>query len=1852
MTTLRSSEPSSSSERSEVKIEEREREWVWGDKLGQKGNGMVRIGFLNINGFPIQHDSKNLQLRQYITGCEFDVIGMAEINRCWAASNQSLQDTVREWFPIYQAVQEYNKQTLTRSSFLAGGVAQIVTGTTATRIFGFINDETGLGRWVGHSLRAKNNTNIHIITAYRPVLNMNNAGSVWNQQKAFFDKVDREGCPRQLIIDDIEKVIAQWNEAGDQVIVMIDANEHVVDGNFGRKMLDLGLREVVNFKHGAHHSYLRGSEPIDGIFVSSILLECQCGYTNPGFDHYGLWIDIPREILYGADNHWVPPRARRLRCNDPRIVRKYLQNLKRLIDWEQMENELLVCMNQSTPVKRVTRIWNSCDDKLTKARLEAERKCRKIRSGKVQWSPEFSRLALEKKFWVLLYKKGSKGNVDRKFLIRIAKSLNKDLNQQYQLEAIQSEIQAVNRRIKAYKRKHEHHRDSWLESLALAQAENTAKNQDDVRIRQLRILKQLRERETQRRNARIIKRVNAGVNRNGGIDRVMVPVDGVDQWIYNQEEIERLLLQENKNRFNQAGNCPFLQLPLSEAVGPIGLGVGATEILDGTFNTSGVDPFTNQLIDQMKKPKNWSEISVDESFEEYQRGWQRARENTSSGPSGIHFGHFIAATYDDDVGTIHWLMSKIAMKRGIAPARWRQGTQVMLLKQPGNYQPGKMRAILLYEADFNHANKLIGRMLMRHAEQNKWLAPEQYGSRKNLSAIEHCLNKRLACDILRQKKQPGGICVNDMKGCYDRIVHSVASLCMQRLGIPSSAIEMMFSTIQNLRHYVRTVFGDSISFFDANSVHPVAIQGVGQGNGAGPQIWAAISTVLLNMLRNRNIGARFESPLDHFVTQMGGFAFVDDTDLLVTADDSSTLIAKMTEAVRTWEGGINASGGQLEPSKTYWYPIDFDWVDGNWKYKDTSNIPGKITMKDADGQSIELEKVSPGEARRTLGVRLAPNGSNKQEAEYLQLMADQWAERIRIGHLPRFLAWQSLVSTITAKLCYALPATTLTEGQCRKITTKMTEAALFRSGFNRNYPRDLVFGHQKRLGLGMVDLYVAQGAANITALLRYADDRKSLTGQLIQTSYQQLLLEMGTNSLPFFSDFSKWKYSVTPSFLTHVWQFCNNKGITIKSPAASFRPRRIGDCLLMEQMYNTTSGKTLASLNQCRIYLQIIWLSEIVSGDGRRIRRQAVLGNREDTAYTPFLWPRQNRPSKGAWTEWQQWLKTTFGVAHGNEIVLGNPLGAWTTDHNSRWLVDPGTGRVFDKREMVEYGPVIKGKTRSGTRQFCSLGRCREIPFLATPATVFRTATGVALEGTSRILQRQDAQAPTLEQWILQQHNDWKWGSLSAPLDNGEEIATALQGGTCLAVSDGSFRRDRGTASTVIEGHNRKYNARADVWVSGPPEAQSAFRSELTGILATVLLVNSIAEYHSVGSGKIDFFCDGKSALTACFDEHQSTSCNKMHFDLINFVRKKIQQSNIKWNAVHVKGHQSGENKPREVVLNDEMDRACKEFMNNERAFDWSPEPWQVFVHGGKVVSCMTQSIQELLAIKRAEAYWEKKHGLRQAQNIDWSGIASVTRTAYKKRRWISKHACGFCAVGKMAVRMKLRESDACPRCGEPETAEHVWICMGDTNELWGKAMEDLQFHLQAMETDPEITQAILRGLNNWRSGEANNRAENGRATNAIKVQTELGWKPFFEGRVVKEWRSLQQQYLTKISSRRSGKRWLVALIEKMWQIAWDLWEHRNGILHGQENHLASEKLDKEITTVYHQARAQKISDIKGLVSIPLDTIMKWPVHQKQLWINRVGNASQRAQRLSGQSKYSAERQQMAKYLALFRRET
>ena len=71
---------------------------------------------------------------------------------------------------------------------------------------------------------------------------------------------------------------------------------------------------------------------------------------------------------------------------------------------------------------------------------------------------------------------------------------------------------------------------------------------------------------------------------------------------------------------------------------------------------------------------------------------------------------------------------------------------------------------------------------------------------------------------------------------------------------------------------------------------------------------------------------------------------------------------------------------------------------------------------------------------------------------------------------------------------------------------------------------------------------------------------------------------------------------------------------------------------------------------------------------------------------------------------------------------------------------------------------------------------------------------------------------------------------------------------------------------------------------------------------------------------------------------------------------------------------------------------------------------------------------------------------------------------------------------------------------------------------------------------------------------------------NALHSQDALGWDNFFEGCMVIDWERAQDVYYHWCHSKKSGRRWTTALIQKLWDIAWDLWEHWIRIVHSLEN--------------------------------------------------------------------------------------
>lgn len=410
---------------------------------------------------------------------------------------------------------------------------------------------------------------------------------------------------------------------------------------------------------------------------------------------------------------------------------------------------------------------------------------------------------------------------------------------------------------------------------------------------------------------------------------------------------------------------------------------------------------------------------------------------------------------DEQLSEMEAAFISIPLRSGYAYEYWRKGVDCVLPKKKNSNKVDALRTLILLEASFNFSNKFNSPKVAHNAELLQGFTPEQYGSRKHHRAIDHALNKTLTIDLLRQNKRPGVLCPNDLKSCYDRICHNIAGLCMRWLGLSESETVCMFQTLQQMNHQIRCAYGDSTRSYGPNPSR-LPMQGVYQGNSCSPVVWAAVSSPVLQIMKEEGFGTFFKEAISRDDIRLVGYAFVDDTDLIqtgVSAQEPIESVIKRAQAgMNLWEGLIRATGGALAADKCCWWAIDFEWQDDRtWKYKSIADVPGVLQACDFDGQIKELHRLEVDEAFETLGVWISPSGDISSQVSKMKDKAIRWAERLRASHLKDQESSAALSMTILKTLEYPLQVLHLDSSECSKIMSPILKAALPKAKFNRNF---------------------------------------------------------------------------------------------------------------------------------------------------------------------------------------------------------------------------------------------------------------------------------------------------------------------------------------------------------------------------------------------------------------------------------------------------------------------------------------------------------------------------------------------------------------------------------------------------------------------------------------------------------------------------------------------------------------------------------------------------------------------------------------------------------------------------------
>jgi hypothetical protein len=616
--------------------------------------------------------------------------------------------------------------------------------------------------------------------------------------------------------------------------------------------------------------------------------------------------------------------------------------------------------------------------------------------------------------------------------------------------------------------------------------------------------------------------------------------NGTTSTFTSREDVEREIMMNNTSRFRLASSYVLNTGDLASALGRFAVSALGVAILGGHYLLPGQYPTLLhgifRTLSRIARKVGRSRNSECFSYDNFQQYWKGSKERTSSAYSGLHFGHYKAAAHDNFLSEIHAMMTEICMRGGFAFPRWKRGLSVMIPKKPGAREVTQQRALLLFEGDFNWANKAVfaDRMISR-AEACGAIPDEQY-ARKGHTALEVAQMRMFHCDLLRLRRWPGAIASVDANNCFDRIGHSFMSLSCQAMGVGVGPLVSMLSALSYMAFYIRTGYGDSRSHYGGTNAMP--FEGLGQGNGAGPAGWLAVSSVLLDYLHKACKCTSGVSALSCRPFSYVAMAFVDDTDIPVMATSASetprSVFSRLQTAVSHWGQTLKYSGGLLVNKKSHWWPIFFVWDGNKWRYgRKPRGV--QITVPNEGGNEEKIELCKPDEGKKLMGVIAAADGNMTGQLKRFQDKLDVWLTRIDDGHLPRKAVWTAFFGTIWRTIAYALPATTITIKQFGKLMRPVFLRLLSRLGVNRNMHRTWVFAHKDFQGLGMPNCYLEQTIAQIN-FLEYQLDSNSTVSDVMTACYEQVMLEIGTSKGLFEKNWALESCLATECWLVSAWE--------------------------------------------------------------------------------------------------------------------------------------------------------------------------------------------------------------------------------------------------------------------------------------------------------------------------------------------------------------------------------------------------------------------------------------------------------------------------------------------------------------------------------------------------------------------------------------------------------------------------------------------------------------------------------------------------------------------------------------------
>jgi len=238
--------------------------------------------------------------------------------------------------------------------------------------------------------------------------------------------------------------------------------------------------------------------------------------------------------------------------------------------------------------------YERIDIKRNEGAMYAEKRCRKLRMGKVPFSDKVNAASLKVDARTLQFSKLKGCTISSRLLQRTFQKAKLEYKRDMTVEeGLEAKKQAIKTYIKL-KKKGPELRRTFMQQLAQARADagNTSAEKE---------LQQIQVREQQRLTWRNIKKVTGKINRGGVTFVTELQPNGTYKPLREKVEIENAFKRANEAKYRQSYDTDFLQEPMLSEFGYLGLNDNADKVMDGTYECPpGTNPYVAKLLTQLK----------------------------------------------------------------------------------------------------------------------------------------------------------------------------------------------------------------------------------------------------------------------------------------------------------------------------------------------------------------------------------------------------------------------------------------------------------------------------------------------------------------------------------------------------------------------------------------------------------------------------------------------------------------------------------------------------------------------------------------------------------------------------------------------------------------------------------------------------------------------------------------------------------------------------------------------------------------------------------------------------------------------------------------------------------------------------------------------------------------------------------------------------------------------------------------------------------------------------------------------------------------------------------------------------